>query len=241
VNRRLPILLASTLLAGCAPVVTHGPNVLPGTSVTGNIGVPNRWCQSGDACGTGIVPEWTVGVRRGWVPNASQVAVRPAYQVGVSLPIFSGLPEVDAYVQAPRRPRWAYGAGGLAALSHLEPYGEVGQEWENGFGWFAAGGYAWLFRDPRRWQSDKPEMVRPPRYWAPAAGAHLRRRTSDVTVYVSGAWGSFVDNELRTSQARLDTVAVPRRVRMLVIGLSTQTRIPKLTWPHFPYPTPGRP
>ncbi|HEX8905065.1 MAG TPA: hypothetical protein VF771_09510 [Longimicrobiaceae bacterium] len=229
-------LVALPALFACAPVVTHGPRVEPGTTVTGNFGVPALECGKGNGCNTGIAPSFSFGVRRGWVPDSARA---PSFLLGLSLPVFDPVaPELDAYVQAPAPGMFAAGAGALASPHHVEPYVEAGFSRPNGDGWFATAGYAWLFADPRSYiLNEQPRMKEPPRYWAPGVGFHGHVLGRNLTAYASGALGRYVDRELAsTPDGRTDTTIVRKNVRMLVIGVSGQLD-PGRIWP-LPFPPP---
>ncbi|HEX6749997.1 MAG TPA: hypothetical protein VF092_22075 [Longimicrobium sp.] len=218
---RLPLFALPALFA-CAPVITHGPRVEPGTTVTANFGLPALECGKGNGCGTGIAPAFSFGVRRGFVAESAR---GPAFLLGLSLPVFDpAAPELDAYVQAPAPGLFAAGAGALASPHHLEPYVEAGLSRPNGDGWFVTGGYAWLFADPRSYflSDDATRMQQAPRYWAPGVGFHGHILGRNLTAYASGAIGHYVDRELRYGPERVDTVVARKKVRMLVIGISGQ-------------------
>lgn len=216
--KRFSILFTLTLTA-CAPVVTHGPRVEPGTSVTANLGVYPVLCRQNQACDNGVDPELSVGLRRGFVRDSAGTA----FLVAVALPMVDPFaPELDAYVQAPAPGLFTGGAGALLSSHHAEPYVQAGLTRPNGDGWFATVGYAWLFADPRNYfMQERPHMVQAPRYWAPGVGFHGHVFGRSMTAYASGAVGHFVDRQV-ADDAPADTSIVRRPVRAVVVGISAQ-------------------
>jgi hypothetical protein len=216
--KRFSLLFALTL-AACAPAVTHGPRVEPGTTVTANLGVYPALCRQNQSCDSGVDPELSLGLRRGFVRNPEGAA----FLLGASLPLADLLaPELDAYAQAPAPGLFTGGAGALLSAHHAEPYIQAGLTRPNGDGWFGTLGYAWLFADPRNYfMQERPHMVRPPRYWAPGVGftGHVLGRS--MTVYANGALGHFVDRQV-SADAPADTSIVRRNVHAVVVGISGQ-------------------
>jgi len=216
--KRFSVVLTLTL-AACAPVVTHGPRVEPGTSVTANVGVFPFVCRQNHACDSGVDPALSLGLRHGFMRDPAGAA----FLVGASLPLFDPLaPELDAYAQAPAPGLFTVGAGALLSVHHAEPYVQAGLTRPNGDGWFGTLGYAWIYADPRNyWGQQRPHMVTPPRYWAPGVGFNGHFFGRSMTAYANGALGHFVDRNV-SADAPADTSIVRRNVRAVVVGISAQ-------------------
>lgn len=187
--------LAALLLAGCAPVVTHGPRVETGGFLTATAGSPIAACDT--ACEAPLSPTWGGTVRGGWAPADPR---RPAVMGGVTVPVFTpSSAELDLYVQGPGRDApLAYGAGVLVSRRHTVPYAQLGRTPPGGAGWYATLGYARL----RRFDDfvlggegairPVPGVARPPRYWQPQVAARFPTRTGPVDVYLAGGFGSYL-------------------------------------------------
>lgn len=227
-SRRARLLAAATLLlAACAPVVTHGPRVDPGMQLTLTAGTVRPLCDSG--CTGGQLPTMGGGLRYGFTPERPEL---PAFLAGVSVPVFDvAAPELDLYVQGPHRDRsWGYGAGVLSSPRHLMPYVQVGHTPIHGTGWYFTGGYARLNQYDSWWDAGGDEPVRDhhrrPRYWTPTLALRLPRGEGTLDLYVSGAFGHYVDNVVTSppfdsswpgSQPEVTRVRKP--VRMLTAGV----------------------
>lgn len=174
-------------------------------------------CDSG--CTGDQLPTMGGGLRYGFVPERPDV---PAFLAGVFVPVFDvAAPELDLYVQGPRRDRsWGYGAGLLSSPRHLMPYVQVGRTPIDGPGWYFTGGYARLNRYDSWNESADDALVRDhhrrPRYWTPTVALRLPRGTGNLDLYVSGAFGHYVDNVVSAAPhdpSRPDPQVVVTRVR----------------------------
>jgi hypothetical protein len=179
--------LAAVLLAlaACAPTVTHGARVEPGLFVgyTAGIVVAGDSAKAPDV----VTPEWVPYARYGW-------AGRPggfAGSLGVSLlaPWVAG----DGYLQLPSRdPRWAYGAGAMAARGYVMPYAQLGRSFPRGYEAYTT--QAWVHRSTftdRDLGLDPSDAQVRPRYWAPTLALRRRDGALGVGLQVTGAFGRY--------------------------------------------------
>jgi len=220
--RRFAVAAFPALFA-CAPVVTHGPRVEPGLSLTLTGGIPRTLCSTD--CIAGVIPTFGAGARYGW---AAEAPGRPSFQLGALVPIWDPVAlELDPFVQAPTRDAWAFGVGALASARHLLPYVEVGKLPPGGEGWYLSLGHAWLFADPTRLVGIEPGegelgMAQPPRFWAPGVGVRLvREEGSSMTLYANASLGSYVDREAQYAPGgppQPMPVDVRKPVRVLMVG-----------------------
>jgi hypothetical protein len=240
-------LAALPALFACAPAVTHGPRVEPGASLVMTGGVPRPLCSEFTDCHGGVTPTFGAGVRYGYVPQNPEGA---PVMAGVTVPVFDVLAaELDGYVQAPSTGPWAWGGGALVSRRHLMPYLEAGRmPAGGGDGWYLSAGYAHLFRDPSTELGSDPfddEMVRPPRWFAPGAGARINFRGVRWTVFASGAFGSYVNRTftpefIPDGGLVTDTVDTRKNVRTLMVGIAWEVPFRELGRPRIPRP-PRRP
>ena len=218
-------LAALPALFACAPAVTHGPRVEPGMSLMMTGGIPRPLCAEFTNCHAGATPTFGAGVRYGFVPRSEGGA---PVLVGLTVPVFDVVAtELDAYVQAPSAGAWAWGGGALASTRHLMPYAEVGRmPAGGGDGWYLSAGYAHLFQDPTPKFDDRigESMARPPRWFAPGAGARVNFRGVRWTVFANGAFGSYVKRTVTPTYIpdgmTTDTVDVRERVSTLMVGIT---------------------
>jgi len=224
-RRFAPALLPA--LFACAPVVTHGPRVEPGPALMMTGGMPRPLCENDSDCSSGATPTFGAGVRYGIVPEREGAA---PVLFGLTVPIFDVVAtELDAYVQAPSTGAWASGVGALVSTRHLMPYVEAGRMPPGGGdGWYLSAGYAHLFQDPSTEFMEEPfgdEMARPPRWFAPGAGARINFRGVRWTVFASGAFGSYVNRTITPQYIPdgglvTDIVVTRRNVRTLMLGIT---------------------
>lgn len=124
------------LATGCAPMIGHGPVVLPGFSVGASaaLGVGPTY-GNGDDPSPFYLGAGMLQAAYGWQPTNRRL---PAIRVGVQGPVEGGDVGADVYVQAPRA--WlgpaAVGVGVLAeAPGHRTmPYAQVGVQDARGVG-----------------------------------------------------------------------------------------------------------
>ena len=142
--RRASFLVPSplALLAGCLPVIAHGPSVERGWSVGATASFSN--VREDEAEGLDDVLFAPIGANGGygWRPESD---ARPAFRVGLHVPVLVyALPQVDLYVQAPRRWFGDFQAGVGAATSAFSeaPYVQLGRLREDGTGWHLT--HAWI-------------------------------------------------------------------------------------------------
>ena len=221
VHIRFVLLLS---VAGCAPVVTHGPRVEPGRSS----GVVGGWraglCDSG--CTAGLVPPIGLFGSYGFAPQGGRGA---AYSVGVFVPglILFPAAHLDLYAQAPSPPErpLVYGGGVSASVGHVMPYVQAGSLSRGRRGWYTTQGVVLanyrpepkvIFNGGRGSVFEEVASV----YWSPA----VAYRGPRGTVFVSGAFGreAFGPYEANRDQSR---VPGHRPVRMLLMGVSIDDRL----------------
>jgi len=240
-------LAALAALFACAPAVTHGPRVEPGMALMMTGGMPRPLCAEFTDCHAGATPTFGAGVRYGFMPRSAEGA---PVLVGVTVPVFDIVAaELDAYVQAPSTGAWAWGGGALVSARHLMPYAEVGRmPAGGGDGWYLSAGYAHLFQDPSTELIDEPfgeSMARPPRWFAPGAGARVNFRGVRWTVFANGAFGSYVERtvtqEYIPDGIAIDTVDVRRRISTLMLGLTWEVPFRDVGRRRAPTPAPRPP
>lgn len=179
--------MAST---ACAPMVTHGPRVQPGTHVVVTAGAGISPCDT-VRCNLDLLPQAALGIRTGRVATET----RPGMALGVNASINLLSSELDFFVQAPTGlTSMDVGAGVLVSAAHTMPYVQVGRMGENGSGFYTTQGFVWMMRrstdyaifDPG--PRDAPAELKP-RYWAPSL-AYRTGGHRGTHLYVSGAFGT---------------------------------------------------
>jgi hypothetical protein len=237
-------LAALPALFACAPAVTHGPRVEPGASLMMTGGMPRPLCAQSTDCSAGATPTFGAGVRYGFVPRSAGGA---PVLVGLTVPVFDVLAtELDAFVQAPSTSAWAWGGGALASTRHLMPYAEVGRmPAGGGDGWYLSAGYAHLFQDPTELGPDEAfgeSMARPPRWFAPGAGARVNLRGVRWTVFANGAFGSYVKRTVTAMYIpdgmTTDTLDTRERVSTLMLGITWEVPFREVGRRRVPPPAP---
>jgi hypothetical protein len=132
--RSLILPVAASLLAGCAPLVAHGPRVEPGMSVGITAAIAQgEIYENGDDPGPFLGGALMTNLAYGWRPAEGRL---PAVRVGVHTSPMREL-GTDVYVQAP--PRWLGSAAlGVGLRSdggkrHM-PYAQLGRTNRDGLG-----------------------------------------------------------------------------------------------------------
>ncbi|MBD0319281.1 MAG: hypothetical protein ICV87_03045 [Gemmatimonadetes bacterium] len=209
-------------LAGCAPVITHGPRVEPGRSFGAVGGWRAGLCDSG--CTAGLVPPIGLYLNEGFTTREGS---GPAYSLGVFVPvgILAPAAHLDLYVQAPAPPeqRSVYGGGLSASFGHLMPYVQAGSLAPDGRGWYTTQGVVLANYRP------EPEVFLnggrgtvfedvASVYWSPTLAYQL----SGASVFVSGAFGSEETVEYDPQGGY--EASGHRPVRTLMVGVSVGTR-----------------
>ena len=134
--------LCTMLVTACFPTITHGPRVENGFvfGVTGATTSGDTHTE-GDEGGFHL-RDGTIGpfVGQGWAPSTPR---HPGAYLGLVVPLFFPLAQVDFYVQAP--PAWtgplAAGMGGTGSIEGGSVYGQLGFQPDRGIGWQAMAGY----------------------------------------------------------------------------------------------------
>ncbi len=210
------------LLAGCAPVVTHGPRVERGRSY----GVVAGWraglCDSG--CTAGLVPPIGAYLNHGIVPGDG---AGPAYNVGVFVPAGILVPaaHLDLYVQAPAPPARpvAWGGGLSVSMLHVMPYLEAGDARPGGAGWYTTQGLVLaayrpepdVFLNGGRGTVFQDVVTV---YWSPT----LAYRFAGGSLFVSGAFGREETQEYDAERDRYRGTG-HRPLWSLLAGASART------------------
>jgi hypothetical protein len=217
-------LLALALAPACAPIVTHGPRVEPGTRFTVTAGPSYSACDT-ITCDLELVPQAALGIRGGRPATASSAG----FSVGAnaSINIFSS--DLDVYVQAPTAAAPLDAGGGvLLSAAHIMPYVQAGRMREDRSGWYTTQGFAWMMRRPTQYtllprvgDDYAPAEIRP-RYWAPSVAYRGPGRRA-LHVYVGGAFGTadaydYVDTP---QGSRLQKVGT-QPVRVLMAGVTLE-------------------
>lgn len=214
----------------CAPIVTHGPRVEPGFSVTSTVGVPHAFCDS--ACGLELAPQLGFGARWGRAADPG----RAGYSITGTFSSSIISSEADLYVQAPERSDWAMGGGVLLSPNHVMPYVQAGLMDAGGAGFYTTQGFVVMAERPRQFGLiDEPSHLVRPRYWAPTLAYRMNTRRGAIHLYVSGALG-WMD---RVPQG--GTTAGREPVRGLMAGISAEQPISFPLFMATPPPPPGPP
>ncbi|MBW3572584.1 MAG: hypothetical protein KY467_15890 [Gemmatimonadetes bacterium] len=213
---RLALLLLACAGA-CAPVVTHGPRVEPGTQIVVTGGAARPLC---DDCTGGLLPQISVGMRGGHAATE----LRAGFSMGVHVAANVASSEMDAYVQAPRRGGWDAGAGLLLGPMQGMPYVQLGRMGGDGSGLYTTQGLALHARHSLRLGHHHPQPGAPPdtaagwvrpRYWAPTLAFRGPGRNA-MHMYLSGAFGTA--EEFTEFEGGVSRRTARRPVRMLVAG-----------------------
>lgn len=139
---RRAIPLFAVALGGCFPAITHGPRIEPGASAGLVASVTTGATHTeGDEGGIRL-RQGVIGAygNYGWAAARR----KPGASIGVAVPIFFPLTQIDLFVEAPRGwlPReGAAGVGLVVDAMSFSAYGEVGQIGAGNNGWFLIGGY----------------------------------------------------------------------------------------------------
>jgi hypothetical protein len=183
---RLPLAATTAATAACFPAVTHGPRVESG--LTAGVTGAYTWGPThveGDEGGINL-REGVVGpyAGYGWAPAR---ATRPGVYLGVAVPAYFPLAQVDAYVQAP--PAWtgplSAGVGVVASLEGVHGYGQVGRVNDRGVGVYLTGGYG-SRESTSRIQGSSPA-------WFGGAALQLATGHLRTQLFVQGATGHAPD------------------------------------------------
>lgn len=226
-------LFALLALCACAPVVTHSPRVRPGPDLHLTAGTLRLLCDS--PCDTGgILPRTGVGMRYGWTSRDSAGA---GILAGVSVPVFDVLnPELDVYAQAPAGPTApVVGLGVATAVKYTMPYVQFGWDPPAGVGAYATVGYTWYWSNPE-WNIDglpDDSLYRAPRYFSPMLSLRLPGEAAAMTIYLSGALGSFSEQrtEYREGEPEPAVTQVRRPLRLLMTGVVLNTPLESMFFP----------
>jgi hypothetical protein len=141
--RRL-VPLGLPFITACFPTITHGPRVENGfvfgvTAATTSGDTHTEGDEGGFALREGTLGPF---IGQGW---ASTDPHKPSAYLGLVVPLFFPVSQLDLYVQAPQA--WTGGgqfAAGLGATGSIEGgslYTQFGFQPERGVGWQAMGGY----------------------------------------------------------------------------------------------------
>jgi hypothetical protein len=232
----LCLLLATTVLGGCMPLVTHGPRVEPGlwTGSTSSFRLGSLLDEEVEVLGRSFAVRPPNGffARYGMERREQGAPIL----VGIHLPFlipFSVIhPELDAYVQLSPVDETAYaaGAGMLASPSHLMPYAQAGGTLSERTSWYTTQGVAL-----HGYAGSGPRAI----IWAPAFSwrkarleqSALMRRRSATHYFVQGGFGrEWVDVDGGPREVR--------RRRFLLLGVTTEASglpsIPRLELPGLP-------
>jgi hypothetical protein len=180
---RSTIGVGALALGACFPAVAHGPRIEPGLAagLTASVSAGPRHTE-GDEGGIRL-RQGVIGVYggQGW---AARRPTAPSAYVGVAIPVFFPLTQVDLFVEAPRAWLPAHGAAGLGVVLDVEgfsAYGQAGRITDAGNGWFLTGGYG------RRSSWARHETASPA--WFGGAAVQLANRWSRTRLFVQGATG----------------------------------------------------
>jgi hypothetical protein len=191
--RRFFALLLVCVPAACAPMVTHGPRVQPGTHIMVTGGGGYSPCDT-LTCSLELLPQAALGLRTGRAPSGT----RPGLGLGLNLALNLVSSEVDLYAQAPTDPaRFDAGAGVLLSGAHLMPYVQIGRMRDDGSGFYTTQGFAWMSRRQTSYglagahEEEAPDEVQP-RYWAPSV-AYRTGGQYGMHLYLSGAFGTAAE------------------------------------------------
>lgn len=139
--------------AGCAPAITHGPRVRPGTAAGGSVSLG---VMSGSGGYPNILPSSVIFIRHGW--GADSARNQHGVQIGAQISPFilwaaieNGAVdrnllqavEADFYVQAPKGP--PRGAGIFVSRNVLMPYVQYGEDKPGGDTRYTTQGIAFSF------------------------------------------------------------------------------------------------
>lgn len=135
-GRLVPLHLVTIAVAGCAPMITHGPHVDEGNSFGAIAGWRTRLCDT--LCTAGLVPP--IGL---YATHGERTKSGAAYSITATVPIGILVPatHVDVYFQVPSRLPTAHGAGLSLSISHVMPYVQFGRVDETGDGWYTTQGF----------------------------------------------------------------------------------------------------
>jgi len=221
VTNRAFALAALLSAAACAPVVMHGPRVVPGTEYQWAAGWRSTPC---DSCGAGLVPPIGFTARQGWAPDGPEGA---AFSAGVLVPGFIFIPaaSLDLYAQAPApADRPVFGGGVTLSALDVMPYVQAGRTGTDGTGWYTTQGVVLAaFRSEpevflnggRGTVFDRVASV----YWSPT----VAYQGAGFHAYLSGALGSH-DPSIEGEPAR----RIP--LRSLLFGVALRMSTPRLPW-----------
>ena len=137
-----PLPLLALVAGACLPAIAHGPAIDQGWSVGATASFSSVREDEAEGIDDVLFAPLGVNGAYGWRPESDG---RPAFRVGLHVPaIFYALPQVDLYVQAPRRWLGDFQAGVGAATSAFSeaPYLQVGRVREDGSGWHLT--HAWI-------------------------------------------------------------------------------------------------
>jgi hypothetical protein len=133
--RKIALVVLALLLAACAPIIAHSPDVQPGFSGGMSAAVGNGpTYENGDDPGPFYFGAVTASAAYGIRPTSES---RPAFRLGFQAPTEGGA-ALDLYVQTPRR--WLHpvtaGVGLMAEFSDGRqiPYLQAGIKNNEGFG-----------------------------------------------------------------------------------------------------------
>jgi hypothetical protein len=227
-------------MAGCAPIVTHGPRVEPGFTFYGTAGGGRQLCDRPE-CDTELVPQQGAGVRYGHAASASV----PGLSAGLTVSTGWESSEVDLYAQGPSGfTPFDAGAGVLLSPAHVMPYVQAGRMKPDGSGWYTTQGFAFMASRPASWSwsldgGPSEERVTP-RYWAPTVAYRARGRYG-VHFYVSGAFGTADAKKYRGDEPGFRTVRQPVRSVMMGMVFDVQPASPPRPLLPSPRPVPAPP
>lgn len=211
-NVLLRLLGVGALLSACAPIVTHGPNIERGLQGYAGLAGRTRTCDTSCGASEAAMPTAVFGLRYGWVPTDP---AKPAAQFSAGLNFF--VPELDLYVQGPRRATAPdFGAGVQVSVPYLMPYLQLGTSRDDGSALYTTQavvlGNAEFDLDPELGQSS----LVAPRYWAPTVAYRFPTAPVRVNAFVSGGLGSY-RREIPGQDAER------RPLRFLMLGLGAET------------------
>lgn len=180
---RSTIGLGALALGACFPAVTHGPRIEPGLAagVTASATAGPAHTE-GDEGGIRL-RQGMIGAYGGYGWSASD-PTQPGAYVGVAIPAFFPLTQVDLFVEAPRAWLPAHGAAGVGLVLDMQgfsAYGQAGRISDAGNGWFLTGGYG------RRSSWAHGETAAPA--WFGGAAVQLASRWARTRLFVQGATG----------------------------------------------------